>query len=140
MFFGFLVFLVGIAYLDQDAPEPIQEESYRPPPYVKPDLTRGGSVYRAFNTKTGLQYIGITRGSVEMRWFEHCHSALYSSKPSNAKFHRAIRKYGAEAFVVEAIDTADTGAELCAREAQLIRKMNTVQAGYNTVQPRDDLI
>ena len=146
MFFGFLMFLAVMAYLN-DRPEKGPEypdftpAPYHPSVYVKPDLTRGGVVYQATNIMTGKKYIGLTRQGVDARWFGHCHSAIHSQNhKSNSKFHRAIRKYGEDNFFVQVVAEADTGAELCRLEARLIRSNNTVKAGYNTMQPRDDLV
>ena len=83
-------------------------------------------VYLVTNKINGKQYVGQTVRPVEERWKDHCRV-----KDENY-FHRAIRKYGADNFSVEVIDTATTPEELDEKEVYWIKKLNCLfPNGYN---------
>ena len=88
-----------------------------------------GIIYRATNTTNGKQYVGQTTHTLKLRWQYH----LYSAKShSSYSLHRAIRKYGAEAFIVEQIDFAESLEELNEKEVQYILQLSTLApGGYN---------
>jgi group I intron endonuclease len=48
------------------------------------------------------KYVGYTMRSLEVRWKQHCKEAR-NNPESNIVLHRAIRKYGKDAFSVELI-------------------------------------
>ena len=52
-----------------------------------------GYIYKIICLPTGKLYIGQTLRTIEKRWKRHIRDA---KKGSEHKFHRAIRKYGAE--------------------------------------------
>ena len=56
----------------------------------------------------------------------------YQKEENDTKFYRAVRKYGAENFVIEAIDFADTQEELDKKEKYYIDLFDSVKNGYNT--------
>ena len=56
-----------------------------------------GVIYVATNTANGKQYVGLTRLGVATRWAQHC----TNSRRPKTHFHRAISKYGPNAFYVE---------------------------------------
>lgn len=89
-------------------------------------------VYCAQNTLTGKRYIGITTVSLGARWRQHLGAAKGGK---TTPLHRAIRKYGAEAFVVEVIAELAPGTdrrELFQLERDLIASEGTMApAGYN---------
>ena len=80
---------------------------------------RFGSVYLLENRSTGDTYVGITTQPVERRWKEHTYKA--HGRHCVTWLHRAIRKYGAEAFNVTEIATALNRAALLQAEMDLIR-------------------
>lgn len=57
-----------------------------------------GYIYKITCLLTGKLYIGQTLRTIEKRWKRHIRD---SKKGSDHKFHRAIRKYGEENFLVE---------------------------------------
>lgn len=93
-----------------------------------------GYIYCATCLTTGKLYFGQTIRLVEERWERHIQE---SRSGSNYKFHRAIRKYGEENFLVEEVLTvsAPTKDALKAKldyiEIRFIRKFDTFRNGYN---------
>jgi group I intron endonuclease len=55
-------------------------------------------IYLITNTVNGKQYIGKTTRTMEVRWYFHLDAA---KRGSQTHLHRAIRKHGADAFLVE---------------------------------------
>lgn len=58
------------------------------------------TVYLVTNLTNGHTYVGITRFSPEYRWAQHVANARTRAR---SRLHRAIVKYGVDAFRVEAI-------------------------------------
>lgn len=58
------------------------------------------TVYLVTNTRNGHTYVGVTRFAVEARWAQHVYTA---SRTPRSYLHRAIAKYGADAFTVEPV-------------------------------------
>lgn len=95
-------------------------------------------IYVATNTVNGKQYVGQTVQQPGRRWAAHLNTAAKNQAdnyPGTCRaLHRAIRKYGADAFVVRIIALP----EGCSRELldsieqKLIAKLGTVSPhGYN---------
>jgi group I intron endonuclease len=57
-------------------------------------------IYLVTNSVNGKRYVGVTRKTAAERFKGHCYTAHHAAKTF---FHRAIVKYGAEAFTVEEI-------------------------------------
>ena len=89
-------------------------------------------VYLVRNKKNGKVYVGQTTKTVEVRWKAH----LNESKRSKTFFYKAIRKYGADNFSIETIDTASSIEELNKKEEEWIKHYNALdqKVGYN-LQP-----
>lgn len=90
-----------------------------------------GFVYKITNSINGKMYIGQTSRDIFVRWKEHIRDS--SDKPSSVYFsllHRAIRKYGADAFEVECVEECDDSV-LDQREQYWIKKLKTRENGYN---------
>ena len=89
-------------------------------------------LYCILNTRNGKRYIGLTTVSVATRWNAHVREALGGAGRALCK---AIRKYGAEAFVVEQIASMVPGTswnDLCDMEIALIAQEGTFgPGGYN---------
>ena len=105
----------------------------REPPVICQALsTSRCCAYLITNSKSGKQYIGIVgrKGkSIRARWKEHCNDADCGKKNY---LHRAIRKYGRDAFTIEHIASALTWDDICATERTLIAQFGTLApAGYN---------
>ena len=64
-----------------------------------------GCIYKVTNRINGKVYIGQTIRAAETRWNQHKRDSLYEYKDSyNCHFHRAIRKYGADAFTLDVVE------------------------------------
>lgn len=90
-----------------------------------------GFVYKITNSINGKMYIGQTSRDIDVRWREHIRDS--SDKPSSVYFsllHCAIRKYGADAFVVECVEECDDSV-LDEREQYWIKHLETRENGYN---------
>lgn len=83
-----------------------------------------GRIYKITNKVNGKSYIGQTRYTIESRWKQHQH------KKDNVYFHNAIKKYGADSFIVEQLEECDI-KDLDSREIYYIAKYDTFHNGYN---------
>lgn len=61
-------------------------------------------IYIIRNTVNGKVYVGKTSKTIEHRWKAHINC---SKRELDYHFHRAIRKYGPEAFVLQELDETD---------------------------------
>jgi len=85
--------------------------------------------YQARCKVTGKSYIGMTGQTLDQRIKSHARDAR---RGAPFCFHRAIRKYGLDAFEVEAISTHQTQEDALNAEFEHIRKLGTVAPnGYN---------
>jgi len=85
------------------------------------EAVMSATIYIATNQVTGHFYIGKTTKAIARRFDQHAYRAL--KRNSNTHFHRAIRKYGVEAFVVTLIESVDT-TSVDAREKYWIETLN----------------
>ena len=86
-----------------------------------------GIIYAVVCTINGKQYVGQTIQSLDSRWKAHI-----SKRGTLPGFSKAIKKYGADAFTLRVLDTADTAEELNLKEQHWVRVLNTIApAGYN---------
>lgn len=90
-----------------------------------------GYIYKITNKVNGKVYIGQTIHTIEWRWNTHLLSA-YNNRMGdhNVLFHRAIRKYGIDAFEVEQIEKCNNSI-LSEREKYWIKKYDSYANGYN---------
>lgn len=91
-------------------------------------------VYLVHNTVNGKYYVGKTIGSLKQRWAVH---KSYAKRGSTSYLHRAMRKYGAENFVISPLmSTLTTDADLLHWEKELIALFmaNDPAHGYNLTQ------
>ena len=58
-----------------------------------------GRIYKITNQVNGKFYVGKTMKSLPTRFYNHCYDAI--NRNSTSYFHRAIRKYGKENFIIE---------------------------------------
>ncbi len=87
------------------------------------------NLYIVTNKVNGKQYVGITSASVRRRWTTHL---LCARNGSRLPFHHAIRKYGADSFIIECAATAESYQQLCALERCFIDALGTKSPdGYN---------
>ena len=90
-----------------------------------------GYIYKVTNTANGKIYIGQTSRTIRQRWKEHVRDALKRDESFLHIFHRAIKKYGADSFLVEQIEECDS-AYLDERERYWIKYYNSHDNGYNS--------
>lgn len=84
-------------------------------------------IYCITNSANGKRYVGQTIQSIETRWRQHC-----SLQGKCRAIESAIRKYGAGAFSIEEIASAESQSELDALEQEWIARLDTVSPnGYN---------
>jgi len=91
-------------------------------------------IYSCFNTITGKHYIGQTKFTAEKRFRGHIKSSnVQKHKQKVGKFHPALKKYGAEVFVVTVLSTCKTQEEANAAEQYWIAFFNARddEFGYN---------
>ena len=99
-----------------------------------------GHIYCVTCLLTGKLYFGQTVTPIGDRWVRHLSS---SKKGSNHKFHRAIRKYGEENFIVEEVLTVSAPTKEILKkkldyvEMRLIKRFNTKIDGYNSTDGGD---
>lgn len=99
-----------------------------------------GHIYCVTCLLTGKLYFGQTVTPIGDRWVRHLSS---SKKGSNHKFHRAIRKYGVENFIVEEVLTVSAPTKEILKkkldyvEMRLIKRFNTKIDGYNSTDGGD---
>jgi predicted GIY-YIG superfamily endonuclease len=80
---------------------------------MEAQTTSYGMVYKVTNTATGEFYIGATKSPLNKRLKEHKRDARNGK---NSEVAKAIRQYGADKFVIEAVEPARNEAHLKARE------------------------
>ena len=94
-----------------------------------------GLVYLAENTVNGKCYVGKTAGRLCNRKSVH---KAYAKRGSKFPFHRAIVKYGFEAFRWRILEETDDPTELAEIEKRCILWMETkVPYGYNLTDGGD---
>lgn len=86
-------------------------------------------IYKITNIQNNKVYIGQTIRPVEKRFQRHINDAI--NNVLDTHFARAIRKYGAENFKIEIIDTADNQEDLNHREQYWIQYYSSTVHGYN---------
>lgn len=96
------------------------------PPTVKTMF----EVYVITNLVNGKQYVGKARNA-QRRWWDHCARVNYGS---TCAIHRAIRKYGRDAFTVEVLERTDTESAAFEAERGHIVRLRTNEHGYNMTE------
>lgn len=91
------------------------------------------SIYKFVNTSNSKVYVGRTRQAISKRKNQHLKD---SSNGSDFYLHRAIRKYGEDAFEFEVIFNTFNEAELAEFEQHFIREydccvLDGSEKGYN---------
>ena len=93
------------------------------------------AIYCATNTVSGKRYVGLTKNGVTMRWYGHtyCARAWGERKRRHTSiFHKAIHRYGPDAFLVETLYVAFDKDAAIAAEREFIAAFGTLSpGGYN---------
>lgn len=100
-----------------------------------------GRIYKITNILDGKSYIGQTIKPIDKRFLRH----LSDSQKDDYYFHRALRKYGKENFIIECLEDNIDQEFLNERERYWIKYYNTYfkspnSKGYNMTQGGDSLI
>ena len=102
-----------------------------------------GRIYCVICLPNEKWYFGQTIRSVNERFAQHILSA---QRGSDHKFHRAIRKYGEENFLVEEVLTVSAPTKEILKkkldyvEMRLIKRFNTKIDGYNSTDGGEGLV
>lgn len=86
-------------------------------------------IYKITNIQNNKVYIGQTIRPIKDRFHRHLNDAM--NNVLDTHFARAIRKYGADNFIIEVIDEAINQMELNEKEQYWIRYYNAIENGYN---------
>lgn len=89
-------------------------------------------IYKITNTINGKFYIGKTVNSIERRFARHVYDA---GTNSSCHFHRAIRKYGVDVFLIDILETT-TAKEANNKERKWI---SNLQPEYNMTEGGDGM-
>jgi group I intron endonuclease len=98
------------------------------------------TIYLITNKDNGKKYVGLTLKTIAKRWKEHCWWAFNKPKKDNRVLSCALRKYGAELFLIEKIDSAATLNEANQKEKEWIAKLKTFGEGYNMTEGGDGIV
>lgn len=97
-----------------------------------------GCIYIATNKHNGKQYVGKTVKNIRTRKAWHMATAF---RGEGWCLHRAIRKYGKDAFKWEITKESNDPSELDRLEQETIHALNTVRpAGYNLTRGGDGVV
>jgi group I intron endonuclease len=90
-------------------------------------------VYLAVNSVNGKKYIGRTSRPLKKRWGAHVTESCHPDRAgSRYAFHRAIKKYGKEAFLLSILQECSSLEESKSAEMSWIAKLGSlVPGGYN---------
>ncbi len=84
------------------------------------------AVYKVYNTKTEMYYIGQTSRKFTDRWWEHVKSV------DNCKFHKALKESDLTDWEFSIVEFVDKVKDLVPRENHWIKEFNSIENGYNT--------
>lgn len=100
-----------------------------------------GYIYKITNTVNKKVYIGQTIISIKRRWKRHIASSKNENTPDyDVKFHRALRKYGEDAFIVEELTFVEAKSKeeliksLDVLEITYIEECDSYNNGYNSTR------
>ena len=92
-------------------------------------LTMIGIIYLVRCLITGKGYVGQTQRTLRQRWLQHLYATVHDS---TFLLHRALRKYGVEAFALSVLEVCSSIIELNQAEQKYILELETYSPkGYN---------
>jgi group I intron endonuclease len=89
-------------------------------------LEKKHKIYQIRNLINNKLYIGYTHKELKIRFKEHCNGKKYA-------INHAIKKYGKENFIITLIEAFEDKTLSLLKEKQLIKELNTIKFGYNSV-------
>ena len=91
------------------------------------------SVYIITNLVNGKYYIGKTSKPSLLKYLQDAISSALRGERGRVLLHRAIRKYGASAFILELLTVCETNEQACDLERLWIIALDSqnVEIGYN---------
>lgn len=96
---------------------------------------RLGVVYLIFHMESEMGYVGLSVRSPERRMSDHLEAAVDGSIKHTGGLHAAIRKYGAENFLVSVIDHGNTLEDLGEKERQHIKNHQCLAPNGFNISP-----
>lgn len=92
-----------------------------------------GEIYIIANFINDKLYVGQTKKGIDVRWRSHINHSNSSKRGKTPKspIDRAIYKYGPENFCMYVVDEAKDQDELNRKEQEWIKKLDTMNIGYN---------
>lgn len=96
-----------------------------------------GYIYKITNLINNKVYIGKTERSIEIRWREHRQN--FFKLQDDMAIHKAMYKYGPEAFEIDKIEECDNNI-INERERYWIEYYNSFKKGYNSTIGGDGAI
>jgi predicted GIY-YIG superfamily endonuclease len=88
-----------------------------------------GTIYIIDNCVNNKLYVGLTTQSISVRFARHI---IDARRGSNNKFHKALRRIGADKFKIRKIARSSSKSKLVRLEVKYINKFNSIEKGYNT--------
>lgn len=94
-----------------------------------------GIVYKITHPMINGPYIGQTVKTKEQRWKEHIRDAMgqHARLKGCGALRDVIRAFGPDSFVITALETAPTRADLNRLEARYIKEYDSINKGLNRV-------
>ena len=89
-----------------------------------------GFIYKVTNRINGKIYIGQTSQTIKRRWNQHIYESNKTIEPYRSALHRAIKKYGVDAFDIVEVEECNNDM-LNEREIFWINYYNSYHNGYN---------
>jgi hypothetical protein len=88
-------------------------------------------IYKIYNIKTKMYYIGQTQRSFTLRWWEHIKAA------DNNKFHKALKDTELTDWRFSVVEVVKDIKELDSRELYWIKEFDSINSGYNTIKKKE---
>lgn len=86
-------------------------------------------IYTIENKINGKKYVGSTTQGLKRRWAQHKKDAI---KNPVTRIAKAIKKYGADNFILDAHIECDDIENMYDWERELISQYDTIKNGYNS--------
>jgi group I intron endonuclease len=101
---------------------------------MKADPNRNAKVYLITCLVNGKEYVGKTIRPLHRRWRLHVYASRSGTAEAGTRLHKAIKKYGEDAFQISLLEEFSSEVEAYAAEKLWIKNKNTIVDGYNTAE------